>query len=111
MALQKNLQIEVQNLRRQGKTYAEIRGSLGREIPKSTLSYWCRQVDLSQTQKEDLARKQAIALVKARSKALEALKIKRKNYIDQIELRNATILRYLKKIEVAKIVLATLYIA
>ena len=58
-----------------------------------------------------MARKQAIALVKARSKALEALKIKRKNYIDQIELRNAPILRYLKKIEVAKIVLATLYIA
>lgn len=41
-----NLREKVQNLRKQGKTYSEIQKALKIPIPKSTLSFWCRHVNL-----------------------------------------------------------------
>jgi len=33
-------------LRKQGRTYSEIQTKLKKSIPKSTLSYWCKDVIL-----------------------------------------------------------------
>lgn len=44
------------NLRRQGKTYSEIREELG-SIPKSTLSGWLKDIELTKTQKNRIESK------------------------------------------------------
>ncbi|MCH7604567.1 hypothetical protein IID24_01035 [Patescibacteria group bacterium] len=40
------LREKARKLREQGKTYSEIQQKLGAAIPKSTFSYWCKDVSL-----------------------------------------------------------------
>ncbi len=63
-----NLKHEALRLRKQGKSLPYIHLKLG--IPKSTLSYWFKNVTLSQTQKDKLHRDWQDALTKARKGAV-----------------------------------------
>jgi hypothetical protein len=71
-AYSKSVRQKIQDLRRAGYTYSEIQDTLGQKIPKGTLSYMCRDISLTETQREriyDILRSQ---LVEKRKKAVAA---------------------------------------
>lgn len=97
-------------LRKQGKTYSEIQKELKKQIAKSTLSYWCRDIILP---KKYQKRIQEIVLnnaKKGRNIALIVNKIKREKYIQSIASRNIHLTKVFKNRDVAKIALAMLYL-
>ena len=56
------------DLRLQGKTYQEINTLLDKQIPKSTISYWFRGLELSSEVQDNLSKKIAQKLTIARKK-------------------------------------------
>jgi len=106
----KSLKERATALRKAGKTYSEILGALGVTIPKSTLSYWFKDLSLSVTAKHLLKRKVDLLLNKARKKAIKINKQNRKVYLSEILKRNMRLDKFLLNKNIAKIILATLYI-
>ena len=68
---------EVQRLRGLGETYSEIESKVGIDIPKSTLSEWCRRVRLPPNYETKIARLTKKSLNKARRVALVMNQMKR----------------------------------
>jgi hypothetical protein len=64
------LQEQVVELRKQGKTYGEMRSILKQKIAKSTLSYWCRNVSLPPEYASRIAELNLTGLQKSRTYAL-----------------------------------------
>lgn len=97
-------------LRKQGKTYSEIKSLLPR-VSKSTLSYWLSGLELSQKQREKLSQNINKKLIKAREQSILARKIKRKAYFSDIENKNNHLIKALDKDRVAaKLVLSALHL-
>lgn len=97
-------------LRKQGKTYSEIRSLLPR-VSKSTLSYWLSGIELSQKQKEKLSQNINKKLIKAREQSMLARKVRREAYFSDIENKNTHLIKTLDKDPVAaKLVLSALHL-
>lgn len=106
----KNLKNKVVALRKKEKTYAEIQQILEKNIPKSTLSYWCRSLKMSNKFKNTIKQKNLINLKSARILALQAKKNKKELYLENIR-QSAPILKQLLENQItAKLILAILYI-
>ncbi len=86
-----------EKLRSEGKTYRQITDAVGIAIPKSTLSYWFRDIKLSERQKRKIERKKLKHLEKIRIVALASNKEKRANYLDAIKARNHHLPKLLKR--------------
>lgn len=99
---------EVCRLRSLGKTYSEIRKSLQINIPKSTLSEWCKNISLPQEYSERIVLLNINHLNKARLLANEVNRIKREKYLNAIHTLNLPIAQVIENKEVAKIALAML---
>jgi hypothetical protein len=95
-------------LRSQGKTYAEIRAYLRIEVPKSTLSAWCKKIPLSSSQIDRINMLNLANLAKARLVAMTANKIKREDFMKGIKKLNTPISKKIYNPEAAKIALAML---
>jgi hypothetical protein len=54
MAHPKEIKYKVQALRKEGKTYPEIMTQLNIELPKSTLSDWCKNVPMPNWYKQKI---------------------------------------------------------
>lgn len=98
------------NLRKTGKTYSEIREILNVPIPKSTLSCWCKNINLSESQKNRIKQKISKNAEKGREIALETNKKKRLFYLKSIEKRVSHLSNKIKDKDTAKIALAMLYL-
>lgn len=97
-------------LRKQGKTYSEIRSLLPR-VSKSTLSCWLSGIELSQKQKEKLSQNINKKLIKAREQSMLARKVRREAYFSDIENKNTHLIKTLDKDPVAaKLVLSALHL-
>jgi len=97
-------------LRKQGKTYSEIRALIPK-ISKSTLSYWLGGLELSDKQKERLSQNVGRKLVKARTRSILVQKNKREKYFYDIENKNLSFINLLNiNKKAAKLVLAALYL-
>lgn len=94
--------------RSQGKTYGEIRFLLKRNIPKSTLSGWCKDTILPKHYAERIAILNTTNLNKARLIAYEISKIKREEFLKSIEIHNVPVAEKIRNREIAKIALAML---
>ena len=97
-------------LRKQGKTYLEIKKELGINIPKSTLSNWCSNIKLP---KEYQDRIQKIILdnaQKGRNIALIVNRVKREKYLQSVINRNQYLATIFKNRDVAKVALAMLFL-
>jgi hypothetical protein len=105
-----DLKSKVIYLRKKGKTYRNIQKNLNRNIPKSTLSYWCKNIVLSEKQKAKIENIMKKSAARGRIKALEINKIKRKKYLESIKNRVGHLGRLIKNKEVAKIALAMIYL-
>lgn len=98
------------NARKQGKTYVEINRALKKKIPKSTLSYWCRDVIMSQKSKQRLTQLRHKHLKKARKVALKVIQAKQKEYLLSLEDNNRHLAEKMENSDIAKIMLVLLYI-
>ena len=78
-----HLKPEAIRLRTQGKSLPYVHMKLG--IPKSTLSYWFKDIVLTHKQKEKLHKNWQDGLSKARSKAVEWHNIEKANRIKLAE--------------------------
>jgi len=101
---------KVITLRKSGKTYGEIRKIIGRSIPKSTLSYWCRNVPLPPEYSNKIKLLNIANSEKGRRIALEVNKVKRKQYLDNLIKRNKYLSPLLSNQNIAKVALAMLYL-
>jgi len=107
----KELKIKAQELRLKGKTYSDIQRLLNTKIPKSTLSYWCGDLDLPLGYQRKIEEYNKFNLQKAQKIALAMNKIRREAYLKKIHERNLYLIDELKNINTAKIALAILYAA
>jgi len=96
-------------LRKRGKTYSEIRAALSGELPKSTLSYWCQNISLTQKQSNRISKIITSKIKHAQRKAWKINKYRRGLYLDGLYKKNLYLTRYLKNGAVEKIILAILY--
>ena len=97
-------------MRRQGKTYGEIRLAVNRQIPKSTLSNWCKNVILPNEYNERLKKIIAKNSEKSRAYALVINKIRREKYLQSIIEKEKRLAIKLRDKDVAKIALSMLYL-
>ena len=105
-----NVKNRVIRLRKNGKTYGEIRNILKINIPKSTLSSWCNGILLSQLQKRNLR----LNMIKKSENGLQVArlvnKIRRENYLQSVDKRIQHLSKIIKNKDVAKLIIATLYL-
>lgn len=104
------LRKKVEDLRKEGKTYQEIQKKMDLLIPKSTLSFWCKKIDLPHGYKNRIDAYNKFNLVRARKIALALHRVERKKYLNSITERNRHLKFALKNKDTAKIVLAILYL-
>jgi len=107
--MSKDLKKEAVQLRMDGKTYTEIRNQLG-GVSKGTLSYWFKDVVLTEGYSQKLKENNLLALNKARICAVEARKVIRLNEIKSIHRENIHLVEDLKGTSAGKIALAMLYL-
>lgn len=99
---------DVRHLRSKGKTYGEIRVLIKRNIPKSTLSEWSRNISLPPNYSDRIAKLNIENLNKGRLIALKINKVKREEFLKEVEIGNLSLSERLKDPEVAKLCLAML---
>lgn len=97
-------------LRAQGKSYGEICKVLNINIPKSTLSCWCKNLSLSKTQKSQLKVLMSQGAKRGRATALIVNKAKRETYLQEIKNRVIHLSQKLEDKDTAKIALSMLYL-
>lgn len=99
---------KIRTLRQNGYTYNEIQDELGIEIPKSTLSSICKNIEMTKTYHNKIESLNAHNLKEARKKALAVNKHKRDKYLSEITDRTSKLVKNLD-ISTLKIALAMLY--
>lgn len=97
-------------LRKGGKTYSEINKALDISIPKSTISYWFKNITLSKKQKKRIDENISKNIKLAQKKALLVNKKNRQNYLQSVHNRVKHLDAILLNRDVAKIALAMLYL-
>jgi len=96
-------------LRKQGKTYSEIRQDLGVAIPKSTLSNWCSGVELPPLYQEKIKKIVLKSQAKSRAIAMIVKKEKRREFLKNLIDSNLHLADRLKDKDFLKVVLAVIY--
>jgi len=100
----------VRLLRSRGRTYSEIVADIGLAIPKSTLSYWCRGVRLSNFHKKRIDSLVLSNLSAARGLSLQSRARSREQYFASIYKKNQYFDNVWKDEKLAKLTLAMLYL-
>lgn len=99
---------EARRLRSLGQTYGEIRQSLKLQIPKSTLSEWCKNTPLPKDYLDRIAKLNIVNLHRGRTIAIGINKIRREEYLKEINKINLPISVGIDNQMTAKIALAML---
>lgn len=100
---------KVIRLRKTGKTYLEINKILDTKIPKSTISYWCKNIKLSPKNLIRIKRIKLENLEKSRLKALSVKLDMRNSYLKYIKNKNKKLIDVLNSKENAQVILSVLY--
>lgn len=109
--MKRDLKIKVQNLRLEGRTYTEILTLLQSPVAKSTISLWCREIQLTPEQKQMIEKASRDKLIKSRVKAWEVIRNKRREYLANLYSNNSYLFEVINNKDSAKVVLAALYLA
>lgn len=105
----KDLNKQIVTLRKAGKTYAEIQTILGKKIPKSTLSYWCRSVSMPKTLQLKIKQKNLVSLGRARALALQSKKDKKEAALVGVRQQSSVFRQLFKHQVTSKLLLTILY--
>lgn len=108
--MNKLLREKVRFLRSKGKSFLEIKNGLKLNIPKSTLSVWCRGVTLSADSIKNLNDKRVAGLIKARANSLISKENARAAYLLNQKNKNILIASRLDDINSAKLALVMLFL-
>ena len=103
------LKNKVIKLRKQNKTYQEIRDILGVTTPKSTLSTWCKGVSMSDYYKIKIHKINIKHLKKIRQLAVQVNKKKQEELYKELINKNKFFVKYLNR-NVCKLLLSILYL-
>lgn len=104
------LKSKVKQLRGTGKTYLEIQKIVGQDIPKSTLSYWCKNIPLPLGFQRRIKEYSKFNLGKARTIALAVIKAKREDFLKNLQRKNLYLVKKANKDKnIQKIILSILY--
>lgn len=101
---------KARRLRAKGKTYAEINSTLKTNIPKGTLSGWCKGVKLPEWYRGRIEELNKRNFSNAQKASIAARRFKRKKLLEDIDLKNKSLLPFLENKEVLKAILAMLYL-
>lgn len=101
---------EAIDLRKRGNTYGMIIKKINVKIPKSTLSYWFKKIKLSKKAIKKMDSSIYQNMKKARIIAINTKKEKRIAYLEKIKNKVIHLNKIQKNRDVAKIILATLYL-
>lgn len=99
---------KVRIMRAGGSTYREICNKINVDIPKSTLTYWCKNTRLPRSYQLKIRRLNVAHLKNARTKAVVANKSRRLDVYDEIKNINSHISLHIRELPTAKIALAML---
>ena len=105
------VKIQAIKLRQRGKTYSEIQQLIGKTIPKSTLSFWCKEVKLPGLYKIKLKNLSTKNLQYARAVAQKTQRRKRQEYFKKITKDNQHLIKKLTNKDTAKLLLTAFYLA
>ncbi|MDE1919317.1 MAG: hypothetical protein KGH56_01320 [Patescibacteria group bacterium] len=107
-----SLRQRVEQLREKGKTFSEIKRLLQTDIPKSTLSYWCRDIPLPKSYHSKVQRLNKLNFANARRISSKNRKERREIFFKDLDMKNEPLLSSFEKSEHArKISLIILYLA
>lgn len=99
---------EAIRFRSEGQTYQEIRQNLNLKIPKGTLHSWFHDVVLPEGYHAKIEKINKDHLNKARLIAVGSNKLKRQEFLDNLDKINLAIVESIYSVETAKIALAML---
>lgn len=97
-------------LRAKGKTYSEINSILKIDIPKGTLSGWCKGVELPSWYKDKIEELNKSNFSNAQKASIVARQFKQKKLLENIDQKNKPLIPFLAKKEVLRGILAMLYL-
>ncbi|TRZ52281.1 hypothetical protein D4R99_02985 [bacterium] len=97
-------------LRSEGKTFQEINEILDTEIPKSTFSTWFRGIVIPRSFSDKIEKERKMKLIEAQKKGVAILRNKKIKYFQNLLIDNNDLQNLLKNKDIAKVVLATLYL-
>ena len=106
----KKLKAKVRELRSKGKTYSEILKNIKIKIPKSTMSDWCKDVDLPVWYQDKIKELNNDNFSKAQKVAWASNKLKQEKIIEEIKKNNKNINKKIKDKQVLKSLLSFLYL-
>jgi hypothetical protein len=106
----KKLKDQVIVLRKQGKTYSEINNYLDKPLSKSTISYWCKGIILSEKQSKRISKIREEKIKNGQKIAVKINQIKRQKYLESIENRVKHLKKVINNKDVAKIAVAMLFL-
>jgi NMD protein affecting ribosome stability and mRNA decay len=106
------LRQHAEQLRRKGKTFSEIKSLLKINIPKSTLSYWCRNVPVPKSYHAKVQRLNKLNFAKAQQISSKNRREQRESFIKDIDSKNEGLLKFFAENEYSRMLsLAVLYLA
>lgn len=105
-----SVKIAVVKLRAKGKTYREIKQILGVNLPKSTLSYWCKGVPMPKLYAQKIEQFNKQNIKKAQKAAWRVHKRNRQQFLDGLIRKNLHLYDKIKDKDVLKMLLAFLYL-
>jgi len=97
-------------LRKSGKTYGEIKSILNKNISKSTLSIWFKNINLTKEQQGKIKKSIKNKIYHSRIRALTTNKKKREQYLISVNNRVKHLGNNVKNKSIAKIIVAMLYL-
>lgn len=101
----------VKSLRGKGYTYKEIIEEIGTNIPKGTISHWCKNVKLPKFYARKVERLNKKNMAKGRQIALSSLREKQKQFFENVEIKNKFLVeKFHEDDDIKKIVLSILYL-
>ncbi len=103
------LKIHVQQLRSKGLTFREIQSRLNVKIPKSSLSFWCKNIVLSKKNQKRIKTLILNSAKKGRGVALVVHRERRLAYLTKLYNCNKILTKFLEDKQIAKLVLATIF--
>ena len=103
------LKEQVIKLRQSGKTYREINLLLNKAIPKSTMSYWCKFIEMPKIYNHKIKALNLASLAKARQKRTENNVIAQEGRIEEIIKQNEFLKQHIDT-NTCKLLLSMLYL-
>jgi len=105
------LKSRAHDLRLRGFTYAEINAKLDKKLAKSTLSYWFKDIHLTQKQIDRIKEINKEKLAQARAMSVDIRKQRKEDQLNQLLQKYSHLSKFFNDNNIARLSLGLLYLA